>query len=376
MSTNACGISLMTNNCTWTASVGSYSTNGTGTTASFTPTDCGSGSVSFHVAWSNACDGSTSAGDVSNNFNVLSLNIAGGGGIICSANANNLAMVGQHINLMAQTCGGTFSNFQWTVSGYAISNYTVGLGGSDNGSSTSVIIPESLTTYFPTTNSSVSFYWVDGGAKSLSCSAVCGGITCSTNVTITVTRPEVSMYYTKPTTWYGYASLLGGFSVGISLGNVINHANDLNYAVLINSPTEGDAEAVQTVSLFAINANNQVIGQQADGLVPYVSSPRISPGGTKSSFLPLDDGPRALVYFSSVTLAGSFDDYVMYQANISNTIYAPLGGDTIYVPLGKVRWQINGGYDGTTISPNYVSIIGPDNSTDFPIWTSIFVPTW
>jgi hypothetical protein len=69
----------------------------------------------------------------------------------------------------------------------------------------------------------------------------------------------------------------------------------------------------------------------------------------------------------------------MYQATIDNTIYANLGGDTIYVPLGMVFWQINGGAHLTspvsiTIDPDEFQLDGPDNSTDFPVWASIFVP--
>lgn len=40
----------------WTASVGSYSTNGTGSTASFIPTDCGVGSVTFYRQYQDVCD--------------------------------------------------------------------------------------------------------------------------------------------------------------------------------------------------------------------------------------------------------------------------------------------------------------------------------
>jgi hypothetical protein len=71
-SSNSCGMSLILTNCTWTASVGSWSTNGTGISATFKPADCGSGSVSFNVAWSNSCDGSTGSGSVGGSFNVLS----------------------------------------------------------------------------------------------------------------------------------------------------------------------------------------------------------------------------------------------------------------------------------------------------------------
>jgi hypothetical protein len=309
------------------------------------------------------------------------LNIVdGSGNPISSANTNNVAMVGQHIGLTATTGCGTASNFQWSVPGYAISNYTVGWGGSAdaNKPSTNITTPESLTTYFPTTNSGVSFYWVDGGAKNVSCSAVCGGITCSTNVTITVTRPTLSLLSQSSPVWYDYTYSF--YFIGISFGNKANNVNDMEYKVLINSPTYGYAATVQIANSYAINGTEQVTGLQADGCVPYQGTwPGILRGGGSSSFLDLLDTPQAGSYFESVSLAANFNDYVMYQASIVNTIYAPLGGDTIPVPLGRVFWSINGEayYSSpvsTTINPAEYQLEGPDNSTDFPIWTSIFVP--
>jgi len=60
----------------WTASVGSYSTNGQGLTASFTPTDCGNGSVTFYLNYQNSdpCDTNVqSAGSVSGSFESVQL---------------------------------------------------------------------------------------------------------------------------------------------------------------------------------------------------------------------------------------------------------------------------------------------------------------
>lgn len=74
-STNPCHASLLLTNCTWTASVGSWSTNGHGTSASFTPTNCGSGTVKFHVVWTNACGGTVGSDDKNGSFDVVQLKI-------------------------------------------------------------------------------------------------------------------------------------------------------------------------------------------------------------------------------------------------------------------------------------------------------------
>jgi len=61
----------------WEATVGSYHTIGAGLTAQFTPTDCGAGSVTFHLKYKNSlpCDTNVqSAPDVSGSFTVVAVN--------------------------------------------------------------------------------------------------------------------------------------------------------------------------------------------------------------------------------------------------------------------------------------------------------------
>jgi hypothetical protein len=354
----------------WEASVGNFYASSNGLTASFTPTCCGNGSVTFHLTYKNSapCDTNIqSAGDVSGSFTVLALNIAGGGGIISSANGNNLAMVGQHINLSAQTCGGTFSNYQWSVPGYAISSYDV--------------FTATLVRDFPLTDSSVSFYWVDGGAKSVSCSAVCGGVTCSTNATINVTRPSATMTWCDSPMWFAQGSI-DYLKIMLSFGDTPG-VNDMAYNVLINSPIAGTAEYVQVIDFYTINSTT-VAADMLDTCIPYNGSPIIvsqtDPTYPANAVIPFDDGP-AVKTWSPVTLNAGFIDYVMYCPQIARTQFAPLGGDTIFVPLGKIRWSIDGGahYSSPltiTISPTaHTGPSGPDASTGFPFWSGTYDPS-
>jgi hypothetical protein len=108
----------------WTAAVGSYITNGRGLSANFTPTNCGSGSVTFQLCYSNSPPFAPGLHYVAstNNFKVhMELSIVdGSGNPISSAYSNNVVIVGQSINLFAQTaspCSETWSNYQWTVDG-------------------------------------------------------------------------------------------------------------------------------------------------------------------------------------------------------------------------------------------------------------------
>lgn len=55
---------------TWTASVGSWSTNGTGLTASFTPTNCGAGTVNFSLSYTNASPCNTGSSGTGGSFTV------------------------------------------------------------------------------------------------------------------------------------------------------------------------------------------------------------------------------------------------------------------------------------------------------------------
>jgi len=80
----------------------------------------------------------------------------------------NKVIVGQQMNLKCQLMISNevitvfpLTNFQWTVPGFAISNYVVAAD-----ASSAVVY-----TNFPTTKSNVVFYWVDGASnRAVQCS--------------------------------------------------------------------------------------------------------------------------------------------------------------------------------------------------------------
>ena len=97
----------------------------------------------------------------------------------------NTVIVGQQMNLRCQLSvtmtNVTPTNFQWTVPGYAISNYVA------NGSSGIVY------TNFPLNNSNVVFYWVDGATnRTILCSATVNGQKITAQATFNVLRPDVT----------------------------------------------------------------------------------------------------------------------------------------------------------------------------------------
>jgi hypothetical protein len=83
----------------------------------------------------------------------------------------------------------------------------------------------------------------------------------------------------------------------------------------------------------------------------------------------LDDAPQAASSsYQAIQMNDSFTDYVMFNP-------AYLGSPSIYVPIGKITWNISAGasWPSTTISPN--SVIGPTgpvDSMDWPVWTNVY----
>jgi hypothetical protein len=72
--TNAVSPTIISN--WWVASVGSFSATGSGLSASFTPTNCGNGSIAFNTAWQNGCDTNNQTTSVSTNFTVKATNLS------------------------------------------------------------------------------------------------------------------------------------------------------------------------------------------------------------------------------------------------------------------------------------------------------------
>ncbi len=52
----------------WTASVGTFTTNGSGTSAAFVPTNCGNGTITFYARWQNGCTTNTTDTSKTKNF--------------------------------------------------------------------------------------------------------------------------------------------------------------------------------------------------------------------------------------------------------------------------------------------------------------------
>jgi hypothetical protein len=141
----------------WEASVSSYSTNGQGLSASFTPTGCGNGSVTFHLTYKNSdpCDTNVqSAGDVSASFNVVDIQHQ------CVATtppdqSRSTIGVGEEVDLTACGAPGTVT---WSASAGTLS--------STNGTSVTYTAPNG---YFlgGSQNCTITVYYTGGSCQML-----------------------------------------------------------------------------------------------------------------------------------------------------------------------------------------------------------------
>jgi hypothetical protein len=115
----------------------------------------------------------------------LLINWDNGAGDITDTNAT--AVVGQRISLscgLAPDGGPPVTNYQWTIPGYAVSNYTADA------------YSAKVWTNFLTTTNSVQYYWVDGGLKQVSCTATAGGFAFTAETTFNVLRPDATWILT------------------------------------------------------------------------------------------------------------------------------------------------------------------------------------
>ena len=259
----------------------------------------------------------------------------GAGNPISSANSNNVAIVGQAMSLQALTCGGTFSNYQWTVPSTAFSAFNA------NNQTGGVVWAFALTN-----SGVVGFSWIDAGAKQVSVSAVCAGIQLLTNAAITVVRPTACIktftgtvavdnnYAGNGTYWlhFGEASTNPGVA-GIFFSNTVV----LPSGYYNGGNTNCGTEWVQLVNSFdrEFQTNNAagtwyrrgppLTNSVLDTVYPYIPiAPRLTEDSPAEPLLVnATNAP-----YKTVTAADSFTMWLMFQ---------PTNGQ--WVPLRTVSWS-------------------------------------
>jgi hypothetical protein len=264
----------------------------------------------------------------------------------------NKVIVGQQMNLKCQLMISNevitvfpLTNFQWTVPGFAISNYVVAAD-----ASSAVVY-----TNFPTTKSNVVFYWVDGASnRAVQCSATAQGKTFTAQATFNVLRPTATIEVAQP----GVVSLDGNFYLQDAPVDFYGHVQSAypgvaNWTQLVNRDCQ-QAFYIETGTWgnywldthpFYSNQINSEVGPGLDERVP------------------LEDAPEVLIDVH-VSNIDKFKTYLMFK---------PDGDGSIYVPLGRTDWGWHGDafpgllQDGGITAPQFAP------TDEFPVWLDVFM---
>jgi len=272
--------------------------------------------------------------------------ITDGANPISSAYSNNVVIVGQAINLTAQTCGGTFSNFLWGVDPSTFSDY------SPNDQTGMVV------TYFPLTNSTVSFYWKDSGSKQVTVSTVCSNIPFSTSVTMSVLRPTAQI--TARTGNVGVNSLFGDLELVFGTPTTRGITNPFTLSMPSGYYNSGNTGYfTEWIQVFTSSVRRY---QTNDG-----SWYRMQASGVLDTEYPdpydFDDPDEPLIPgLLTVSASDSFDTTLMFR---------PIWGK--WVPLRHVTWSWSGvatnGVRGWGLQTGGNTVNPPDqDTTTYPTW--------
>jgi hypothetical protein len=250
------------------------------------------------------------------------------------------------------------TNFQWTIPGYAISNYVA-----NDGSGI-------VYTNFSTVNSNVVFYWVDGVTnladatnRVVQISATVNGKTVTGQATFKVVKPMVSVTtHTASVNADNFIGLLG-FYDDSTYGPGITFSN----AITIPSGFSGSNEWVQIVLnpyRAQQDTNNVWWVYTENGAAPYLdtSYPYTNVAANVAADTP---SSPLLNGYREIAITNSFEMWLMFK---------PTGGQ--WVPLRTVSWNFSGtatnsGTSWFLTSGNWsTNPPDADAGTTYPQWNS------
>jgi hypothetical protein len=289
----------------------------------------------------------------------------------------NTVIVGQQMNLTCQLSitnsfmtNFVLTNFQWTVPGYAISNYVVAAD-----SSSAMVV-----TNFATNNQSTVFYWVDGASnRMVQCSATVNGQTVTGQAVFNVYRPSITNFTDEPPSYP--TNCLDGGTLYLQLGDGNAHG-DMMYQVNVLSKYKGRAGIIQLINR---NASNGSFGSGSlgtggqfwlDTSIPYIASPVNTNGLTPVNF---SDNPGvadvASLLSATTTCTDAFVDYIVFRPDAGNpnsNIYIPLGvvsgGSPSWAWTASTYWLAGWSIPvGSVTRPT-----APNNNGPFPTWLHLY----
>ncbi|NOS70228.1 MAG: hypothetical protein HOP33_09885 [Verrucomicrobia bacterium] len=291
-------------------------------------------------------------------------------------------VVGQKINLTCYFPGSlpsdfpAITNWEWTIPGYAISNYVADVN-------SGTVYPN-----FSTTKSNTSFYWVSGGSKEVKCTLKLGGQEITAKTTIKVTRPlptfnaEIRDQVRVDTNNWYYTDNRQPHPAGIYLhfGISSSSANDGIAFVYTNAPIDSSSHTYGRYFIAQVmNSLIQRYNLYTNGVCEA--------GYQTNDVNALDGGYPAPGNFSEATQSpGDWADspgaeltsaHWLYQSNSFSTYLMfrpkPYDATTIDVPMYKVVWSWSGSATNNPWGKRSGSAACGTAyvAEEFPIWTHI-----
>jgi hypothetical protein len=277
-------------------------------------------------------------------------------------------IVGQQISLSAAVNPPiSISQPQWTIPGTRIGNYVVTF---TNPSSPTNATVTSLTSN-DLSQSSITFYWVDGGDnREVKYSFTSGGKAYSGKATFNVKRPTAQVTAgTNASTTIDSATGQLELHLGVPPPSSSPPGIAFSRSLTVPMGFSGDAQWVQVFSRFngtALFTNGQTLSFQRDGL------DKVYPYDTAAS---TSDSPGVILNSSVFTSTSA--DYIATMW----LMFKPTGtsGTAIWVPLRQVTWSwaasanFTNGQWVKTSSSDPANLMDSD-STTHPTWTRIAQP--
>jgi hypothetical protein len=262
---------------------------------------------------------------------------------------------------------GTVTDSQWTVPGLdsdRIANY--------------VVVPPPQNGYTPTsatvtnlatlTNSSVDFYWITAGSRTVQYTAKVNQKSVQAQVTFNVQKPTAQISIATSSTNIGVDSQSG--LTELRLGNP-DTTPGLTFTRTVSIPSgfNGSTQWVQVFtkkSASLMDYNAQVTALNTPGLDDFYPYPLDA--GATSANLKTSDTPAL---FLDGFVSGSVD----FEATMWLLFRPTAGTNPIWVPLRRVSWvwTANATYDGATWTINSHSDptnLSDADSTNHPQWTT------
>jgi len=296
----------------------------------------------------------------------------------------NTVVVGQQMNLTCQisitnsffTNNFIITNYQWTVPGFAISNYVVAAD-----SSSAMVM-----TNFSTNNASVQFYWVDGASnRVVQCSATVNGKLVTGQATFNILKPTIDFTgsidnkvaydtnYIGSTSGLKWLHFGGSISNGVTINGIDCLATNVN-VYGIDQITSYGFIAVQTIlsnTNILTKVDNSILTSGKTGLDNFYPTKNMGDGDG----LVFSDLPG--IAYTSDTLT-NYIKFSRHQSFRTVIMFEQFQG--LPIPIKEVSWN----WSGTVSLTNSQWVLTSTNaaiSTNnhatlvFPTWTNIVLNT-